>query len=117
MKKLKLIISWVLRVLISLGFLLASIGKLTNNSQVIDMFNNWGYPNNFHFFIGVFELILALLLLIPKTLKIGILGITIILIGAMVTHLINDPPVELIRPIIFLLLLGGIYFINYYKKI
>ena len=116
MKKNKLVISWILRVLISLGFLLASTGKLTNNPQVIEMFENWGYPIGFHFLIGILELTLAVLLLIPKTLKIAIYGIVIILIGAMATHIINDPLLELIRPIIFLVLLGSIYFINYYKK-
>lgn len=116
MKKTKLVISWILRILISLGFLLASTGKLTNNPQVIEMFENWGYPSGFHFLIGILELTLAVLLLIPKTLKIAIYGIIIILIGAMATHIINDPLLELIRPIIFLVLLGSIYFINYYKK-
>ncbi|MCP4977220.1 MAG: DoxX family membrane protein [Maribacter sp.] len=116
MKKYKSVFSWILRVLIFLGFLLASVGKLTNNPQVIEMFENWGYPNGFYFLIGILELILAVLLLIPKTLKIAIFGILIILIGAMATHIINDPLLELIRPIIFLVLLGGIYIINYYKK-
>jgi len=116
MKKSKLIISWVLRVLISLGFLLASAGKLTDNPQVIEMFENWGYPNGFHFYIGVFELVFAILVLIPKTLKIAIFGIAIILVGATATHLINDPSTELLRPLIFLMVLGGIYVINYYRK-
>lgn len=116
MSKSKLIISWVLRILLALGFLLASLGKLTNNPAVIEMFENWGYPNGFHFIIGVLELILAILLLIPKTLKIAIFGFVIILIGALITHLISDPLLELIRPIIFLVLLSGVYFINFYKK-
>ena len=115
MKKTKLVISWILRVLISLGLILASAGKLTNNPQVIEMFENWGFPSGFYFLIGILELTLAVLLLIPKTLKIAIYGIVIILTGAMATHIINDPLLELIRPLIFLVLLGGIYFINYYK--
>lgn len=116
MKKYKLVFSWILRILIFLGFLLASAGKLTNNPQVIEMFENWGYPNGFYFFIGILELLLAVLLLIPKTLKIAIFGILIILIGAMATHILNDPLLEVIRPTVFLVLLGGLYLINYNKK-
>ena len=116
MNKTKSVVNWILLVLVSLGFLLASSGKLTNNPQVIEMFNNWGFPGGFHIFIGLLELTFAVLLLIPKTLKIAIYGLVVILIGAMITHLVNDPLLELIRPIIFLVLLGSIYFINYSTK-
>jgi uncharacterized membrane protein YphA (DoxX/SURF4 family) len=116
MNKTKTVISWILRVLIALGFLLASVGKLTNNPQVIEMFENWGFPGGFHFLIGILELTLVVLVLIPKTLKIAIIGIGIILIGAIGTHLVNDPLIQLIRPIIFLVLLAGIYFLNFCKK-
>ena len=55
MKKAKLIFNWILRILISLGFLLASFGKLSNNPKVLTMFEDWGYPNDFHLVIGIFE--------------------------------------------------------------
>ena len=116
MKKSKLIFSWVLRILTSLGFLLASTGKLSNNPQVIEMFKDWGYPDNFHFLIGILELTLAVLLLIPKTLKIATFGLAIVLTGAAITHLINDPIIEIIRPMVFFVFLGGIYYINFYKQ-
>ena len=116
MKKASLILSWVLRILLSLGFLLASTGKLTNNPEVLKMFENWGYPNGFHLIIGILELILAILLLIPKTLKIAMIGILVIMIGALLTHIINDPISEIIRPIIFLIVLSAIYFINFHKQ-
>lgn len=116
MKKRNLIISWILRALVALGFFAASIGKLTNNSEVIKMFENWGFPEGFYFIIGILELVLALLLLFPKTLKISIMGISIILIGATVTHLINDPITELIRPFVFISLILVIYYLNFIAK-
>jgi uncharacterized membrane protein YphA (DoxX/SURF4 family) len=116
MKKGRLILSWTLRGLISLGFLMASTGKLSNNPVVIQMFEGWGYPEGFHFLIGIIELILAVLLLIPKTLRISIIGISMILIGAAITHLINDPILELIRPSIFAILLGVVYFLHFRRS-
>jgi len=117
MKKMKLILSWVMRILVSMGFLLASLGKLSNNPEVILMFKNWGYPDGFHFITGVLELILAILLLIPKTLKIAIVGLGLIMIAALITHLLNDQILEIIRPLIFLAFLGGIhYLINVLKR-
>jgi uncharacterized membrane protein YphA (DoxX/SURF4 family) len=116
MTKPLLILSWSLRVLVGIGFLMASLGKLTNNPSVITMFEEWGFPNGFHFVIGAMELILAILLLIPKTLKIAIIGLAIIMVGALGTHLLNDPVVELIRPVIFMVLLFFIYYLNFLKN-
>ncbi len=116
MKKRNIVISWILRGLVALGFLMASLGKLTNNESVIEMFNNWGFPDGFYFVIGIIELTLTVLLLIPKTLKIAIIGIVIVLIGASITHLINDPLNQLIRPSIFFALVAIIFYLNFSKK-
>lgn len=113
MKKRNLIISWVLRVLVALSFLVASLGKLTNSAGVIKMFENWGFPDGFYFVVGIIELLLAVLLLIPKTFKIAIIGLFLLMVGAMVTHFVNDPISQLIRPVIFLVFLSAIYYINY----
>ncbi len=116
MKKRNIVISWVLRILVTLGFLAASLGKLTNSPMVIEMFEKWGFPDGFYFIIGILELLLAVLLLIPKTLKIAIIGLSLMMLGATVTHLINDPVSQLIRPMIFLIFIGAIYYINYLLK-
>ena len=116
MKKTRLVLNWVLRILLSLGFLLASVGKLTSNPAIVEMFEHWGYPDGFHLVIGIIELLLAILIVIPKTLKIAIVGMAVVLFGALGTHLLNDPILEIIRPLIFLILLGGVSIINYRYK-
>ena len=116
MTKGRLVLSWGLRILIALGFLLASLGKLTSNIMVVEMFENWGYPKGVHLFIGAIELALAILILISKFLKIAIGGAIVLLVGALLTHFINDPISEIIRPMIFFILLGGIYYLNFYRK-
>lgn len=115
MKKWCLILSWTLRVMVSLAFLFASLGKLSQNEAVIEMFSNWGFPNGFYFIVGLVEILLAIGLLIRKTLKVSLLGLGILMIGAAVTHVLNDPIIEVIRPLIFLSLLYGIYALNYCK--
>lgn len=116
MKKRNIVISWIIRGLVALGLLMASLGKLTNNESVIEMFNNWGFPDGFHFVIGIIELVLVVLLLIPKTLKIGIIGTVVVLIGASITHVINDPLNQLIRPLIFFVFVAIIFYLNFSKK-
>ncbi len=115
MKKWKSVLSWVLRILVSLGFLLASLGKLSSLPEVINMFENWGYPKPFYFIVGILEILFAILIIIPKTIKMALIGLGVLMIGAVMTHLINDPVGELIRPFIFIFLLTGVYYLNYYK--
>ena len=116
MGKTKKIIGWILRALISIGLILAALGKLSNQPAVIDMFNDWGYPQGFHIFIGGIEALLAILLLIPRTLKIAVYAIAVLMIGALLTHLFNDPIVQLLRPGVFLMLLAGVYYLFIFKK-
>lgn len=58
---------WATRIVVSAGFTLASIGKLTTSDSVIQRFNDWGYFDGFYLIIGAVELSFALLLLIPRT--------------------------------------------------
>ncbi len=116
MKKGQKILSWIVRILISIAFLLASTGKLTSNEAVIEMFNNWGFPNGFYMVIGVLELLLAILLLVPKTMKVALFGLAILMIGATITHLLKDSIAQMIRPLLFLALLFVVYYLNFWNK-
>ncbi len=111
MERFKQILFWASKVITSLGFLLASSGKLTQKEAVINMFREWGYFDGFYLLIGILELSLAILVLIPKTSVYAAIGLFAIMIGAMITHLIHDPLAEIIRPLVFMILLGiVIYF-------
>ena len=92
---------WAVRILLVLGFLAAGSGKLTMNPVVLEMFADWGYPPAFCFFIGVVETAGAILILVPATSRYATIGLLIVMAGAIITHLINDPPLEVVRPVIF----------------
>ena len=100
------VILWAVRIILSALFLLASLGKVTGNPAIFDMFQDWGYSDWFCTFIGFFELIGAILLLIPKTTYYASIGLIILMIGALITHLIHDPIGQIIRPLVFLVFLG-----------
>jgi len=116
MNKSKVILSWILRILVAIGFLAASLGKLSNNPQVITMFDQWGFPDGFHFVIGALEFIFAVLVLMPKTLKVALIGLFVLMIGALFTHILNDPIQEVLRPLVFMILLGIIFLLNFQPK-
>ena len=117
MEKFKPYLLWIAKIIISMLFLLASIGKLSKNELVIKMFHDWGYFDGFYFMIGLLEFILAILLLIPKTSLYAAVLLFILMIGALITHLNNDPFVEIIRPIIFMSFLSLIIYLQWDKKL
>ena len=95
--------SWAIVVLLAIGFLLAGVGKLTGAQT--EMFQGWGYAPWFATLIGGLELAGVIGLLIPKTTRLAIYGLTGLMIGACYTHLANGEAAQLIRPLLFMALL------------
>lgn len=116
MEKLRSIFLWTLRGIISLGFLLASSGKLFQSEAVINMFQEWGYVNGFYLLIGICELLLAILILVPKTSLYSAIGLIILMTGALGTHLLHDPLLEIIRPLVFMVLLAAVLYLEMKKR-
>ncbi len=101
--KLRQIVSWVLVVLLALGYLAAAVGKLTGAAA--PMFAQWGYPAWFATLTGALELVGAIGLLVPKTMRYAVLGLTVVMIGAAYTHLAHDEGLQVLRPVLFLAVL------------
>jgi uncharacterized membrane protein YphA (DoxX/SURF4 family) len=108
--KARAIIGWVLTVLLALAFLAAAAGKLTGAAT--QMFAHWGYPAWFATLIGILELAGAVGLLIPKTTRYAVLGLTVIMFGAAYTHLANHEGLQVLRPIIFLVVLWAVWLLR-----
>ena len=90
-------------VLLAVGYLLAGLIKFTDGAA--PTFARWGYAPWFAILIGVLELIGAIGLLIPKTRRATILGLALIMIGAVYTHATNGEVAQVYFPGIFLALL------------
>ena len=90
MSRSKTILLWVLQVLLAALFLMSSILKLTSHPVAVEMFENYGYPDNFYLLVGAIELLGAICLLIPKVAGYGASALIVIMIGAFLTHLLND---------------------------
>ncbi len=108
--KTRSVIGWILVALLAAGYGLAALGKLTGAQT--EMFSGWGYPAWFAMLIGVLELAGALGLLIPKTTRYAILGLTGIMLGAGYTHLANGEGVQVLRPVIFLAVLWLVWWLR-----
>lgn len=100
MSKGKNIVSWVLAAVLGAMFLLAGAGKLGGGAT--EMFTGWGYPAWFATLIGISEVLGGIGLLIPRTRRLAIMGLTVIMLGAAYTHVANGEAVEVVRPLGFL---------------
>ena len=104
------VISWILVVLLAAAYGIAALGKLSGAAT--QMFADWGYQAWFATLIGVLELAGALGLLIPKTTRYAILGLTGIMLGAAYTHLANGEGMQVLRPAIFLVVLWVVWWLR-----
>lgn len=102
--------SWILAVLLALGFFLAALGKLSGAAT--SMFEGWGYAPWFATLIGVLELLGAITLLVPRATRYAVIGLTAIMLGAAYTHLVNGEAQQLVRPGLFLALLWVLWWLR-----
>lgn len=89
MSRNRTILLWVLQILLAALFLMTSIFKLTSQPGAVEMFENYGYLDNFYLLVGAIELLGAICLLIPKVAGYGASALIVIMIGASLTHLVN----------------------------
>jgi uncharacterized membrane protein YphA (DoxX/SURF4 family) len=95
----RLIAGWVLSSILAAMFLVAGLGKLTGSAT--EMFAGWGYAAWFATLIGGLELAGGAGLVIPKLTRLAILGLTGIMIGAAYTHIANGEGAQVLRPVLF----------------
>lgn len=89
-------------------FLLSGVSKLIGMESARSMFEDFGYSQDFRIVIGVLETAGAIGLLVPRLAGLAALGLCGIMIGAIVTHLINDPLYMAIFPLVILAVLARI---------
>ena len=94
--------TWAFSVLIAAMFLLSGIPKFFDPGWV-SRFAKWSYSVEFLYLIAVLECLGAIGILIPKLSFYAAIGLIIIMIGAMYTHLSHDQ--SIIANLIYIVLL------------
>lgn len=90
-RSVEIITGWVLSVLLVafLGF--SCIGKFTDFEGKAEMFSHLGWSEGVMFYVGIVEIVIAVLFLIPQTALIAAILITAYLGGAIAAHVrVND---------------------------
>ena len=79
-------------------FFMAGSMKVTTDPMMVMGFSGFGYPISFMIFIGYAEIFGAISLWLRRWAFLGSLGLTVIVLGAASTHLINQDPLEMSAP-------------------
>jgi hypothetical protein len=69
-----------------------------------DQFAVWGYSQTFLYIIATAELIIAVAVFAKPTRSYGLIGVIVIMVGALYTHLTNNQPDEIYAAIFMLFL-------------
>lgn len=102
------IIAWILQVLLGLAFIASGFNKLRDMAATVAMFGNMGLPPALAYVVGGAELLGGMGLLIPRLVRLAGMGLSIIMIGAVLMHATQIPGglVGGVPAIVLLVLLG-----------
>lgn len=113
MTKKQRIIRIILLTFVTLAFLAVGIIKLSGSQMELDMFTKWGYPIWFMYFTGTCEVLGAIGLHMKRVSQWATLGLIMVTIGAIATHVIHgELPVQPIPATLLMLSLFGILYID-----
>jgi uncharacterized membrane protein YphA (DoxX/SURF4 family) len=81
--------------LLALSFVAGALAKFAPGETFAgapysEQFKDWGYPAWFRFVVGSGELVGAVLLLVPRRRFLGAALLGVILVGAVLTHILNQ---------------------------
>lgn len=102
---------WACATFLAVAFVLVGISKLRGPSAVRwnERFVHWGYPAGVRPLVGSLEILGGLGLLIGKTRRAAAATLIALMMGALLTHLVQAESLRLIPPLV----LGGLAFLVY----
>lgn len=98
----KTIAIWMLTLLTSALFIAASLPKLAGFGFFDTAFARWGYPYWLELTVGIVEFVSAVFLIIPTTAFFAALALSVVMVGAIITHLALGDAVLAILPLVLL---------------
>ena len=81
------ILLWCVQALLAFVFLNASVAKLTGSTEMVALFVAVGVGQWLRYVTGILEITGAILLLVPKTARVGSTLLAVVMLGALTAHL------------------------------
>lgn len=114
--EIKTTILWVLIIAYVIPGFIFGFKKLSGNAEATGHFKRWGYPLWTMHLLGFFEIACGVLLFFAETRMYGIIAYSIILAGALYTHIkANDPKGIKMKPVFVGVVLVGIFLLTIWK--
>lgn len=82
------ILLWCVQALLALVFAGAAWAKLTGNPEMVALFAAIGFGQWFRYVTGILELAGAVLIMVPRTSRIGAALLATIMVGAVIAHVL-----------------------------
>jgi uncharacterized membrane protein YphA (DoxX/SURF4 family) len=103
---------WASAVVLAIAFASIGVSKLGGASATrwAERFEQWGYPANAQYVVGVLEIVGAIGVLVPRWRSAASLMLGALMIGAVGTHLVHTEFARVIPPLV----LGGLAFLAYW---
>jgi uncharacterized membrane protein YphA (DoxX/SURF4 family) len=103
---------WLPTLLFAALFIMQGLMKLSGMEMWVQRFRDFGYPDGFYLFAGVLELGGALLLLVPRTARIGAAILGLVMLAAAATHLVQGETPNVFFTLGFATIFGVIAYVR-----
>lgn len=108
----KNVASWVVQVLVAGLFMMMAVPKLMSAPDTVANFERWGLPGKMYLVIGTFEILGAIGLLIPTTSTSAAVGLIMIMMGALYTHLTHGEMLMAMMPAMVMMMLAFVIYVR-----
>jgi putative oxidoreductase len=104
---------WVGTIFLAVAFVAVGLSKLEGTSAIrwSERFGQWGYPADAAYVVGVIEIVGGLGVLIPRWRRTASLTLSVLMAGALSTHLVHAEFPRVIPPLV----LGGVACLMYWS--
>jgi putative oxidoreductase len=99
---------WVVSAVAAAIFFGAGASKLGGGAQAVESFTRFGYPDSFRVIVALLEFAGAVALLVPRAAFYGAVGLGLLMIGAIYSHMSIEEWPQAIAPLILLLALAWV---------
>jgi len=99
---------WTVSVMLGVVFLFAGVTKLAGSAMHVQHFAEWGYPQGFRLFVGAWETLFGLMLLVPRAAFYAAVALSAGMGGAIYTQLFRGDPPAAVFPLVMLILLAWV---------
>jgi len=94
--------AWGLSIVLGLFFVAQGASKMAGETAVhwASRFERWGYPSGFQWAVGVVEICGAVALFAPRTRRLAAVSLTVVMAGAIITHVMHGETPRVVVPLI-----------------